>query len=138
LETKLKGGKVATVNVANLPYVDMQSKIWGKDARQLWRIKENGCLENKAKPGFCLQVEHSSQGSPVYMEPMANGQKKQRWTAETIGSVCYLRSDATVSFLQHLFLDVAWADVPLVSEHVALNAKVRDFTTSQTWRFYKA
>ena len=39
LETKLKGGKVATVNVANLPYVDMQSKIWGKDARQLWRIK---------------------------------------------------------------------------------------------------
>ena len=72
------------------------------------------------------------------MEPMAIVQKKQRWTAEIIGSVGYLRSDATVSFLQHLFLDVAWADVPLVSEHVALNAKVRDFTTSQTWRFYKA
>ena len=44
LETKLKGGKVATVNVANLPYVDMQSKTWGKDARQLWRIKVQSFL----------------------------------------------------------------------------------------------
>ena len=39
LETQLTGGKVATVNVASLPYIDMQSKVWGKDARQLWRIK---------------------------------------------------------------------------------------------------
>ena len=72
------------------------------------------------------------------MEPMDIGEKEQRWTVETIGSISYLKCEATVSFLQHLFLDVAWADVPLVTEHVALDAKIRDFTTSQTWRFYKA
>jgi len=126
-----------TVNIANLPYVDMQSKFRGKDARQLWRIKENGCLENKAKPGYCLEVQFSSSGSLVYME-RANGQKRQRWSVEIVASKSYLKSEATVSFLKHLFLDVAWADVPLVTEHVALDAKIRDFTTSQTWKFYKA
>ena len=68
----------------------------------------------------------------------ANGQKRQRWSVEIVASKSYLKSEATVSFLKHLFLDVAWADVPLVTEHVALDAKVRDFTTSQTWKFYKA
>ena len=100
-------------------------------------LQQNGCLENKAKPGYCLEVQHSSQGSPVYMEK-ANGQKNQRWTVETIASVIYLKSDVTISFSQHLFLDVAWADAPLITEHVALDVKVRDFTTSQRWRFYNA
>ena len=68
----------------------------------------------------------------------ANGQKRQRWSVEIVASKTYLKSEATVAFLKHLFLDVVWADVPLVTEHVPLDAKVRDFTTSQTWKFYKA
>ena len=156
LETMLQGGRVLTVNIASLEYVDLQSRRGNGDATQMWRIKvcfhlpfssrmtshlmssiqENGCLENQAKPGCCLEVDRKSSGSPVYMRT-ANGQANQRWTPEITLGVGYLRSELTVGFVTHLSLDIARADVPLIIDHVGPDVKVRDFTQSQTWRFTK-
>ena len=156
LDTMLQGGRVLTVNIASLEYVDLQSRRGNGDATQMWWIKvcfhlsfssrrtlhlrssiqENGCLVNQAKPGCCLEVDRKSSGSPVYMRT-ANGQANQKWTPEITLGVGYLKSELTVGFVTHLFLDVAWADVPLITDHVGPDVKVRDFTQSQTWRLTK-
>ena len=104
-------------------------------------IQESGCLENQAKPGCCLEVSINTSGSPVYMKP-ANGQVKQMWTAEIVSGeitsgIGRIRSGWTTSTNQPLCLDIAWADVPLITDHVGPDVKVRDFTQSQTWRLTK-
>ena len=102
-------------------------------------IQESGCLENQAKPGCCLEVNINTSGSPVYMEPV-NGQVKQMWTAEIASGeitsgIGRMKSEFTTSTNQPLCLDIAWADIDLIIDHISANAQVKDYTLSQTWRF---
>ena len=102
-------------------------------------FQESGCLENQAKPGCCLEVNINTSGSPVYMEP-AYGQVKQMWTAEIASGeitsgIGRMKSGLTTSTNQPLYLDIAWADIDLIIDHVSANAQVKDYTLSQTWRF---
>ena len=73
------------------------------------------------------------------MEP-ANGQVKQMWTAEIASGeitsgIGRMNSGLTTPTNQHLCLDMAWADIDLIIDHISAKAQVLDYTLSQTWRF---
>merc|ERR1719228_1740751 len=75
METQLQGSKVLTL----MP--DRQVRMHSKhhDDHQKWRLKDDGCLVNKAEPKLCLALEGNIEGSLLSMHE-ANGAESQQWT----------------------------------------------------------
>merc|ERR1711934_874736 len=95
LETYLEGGRV-------LSLMNRHCVMAGNhhDDHQKWRLKADGCLENKSKPGMCLAVEGNIEGALLSLHE-ANGMESQKWKHKDNYFESYIRSNL---FHYHLLL----------------------------------
>ena len=120
IETHLDGGKVLSARYDGTNLV-MWGKSHGSDREyELWRLENNGCLRNKKYPKKCLGTGAQLHTEHEYLEA------DQKWNFKE--GILERESDTHV-------LNVIWADVPLVTDGVAVNIIKRDGTTSMFWSF---
>jgi hypothetical protein len=134
--TELEGERVLRL-MPDHHMVEMYGKDEYGSSGQHWRLEPNGCMRNRNVEGKCLAIEGSKQGALVFMHD-ETGTDEQFWRYTDDK---YLQSKVLNDEIIHktyLVLDVIWADIPLITDGVALHTWHKDDTTSEKWNIIPA